>query len=61
MSTLVPSTIIVRGGQRDSKTKQTKDSPEHTKPEEDRRDERPGKIGRLGFRIRVMGTRNTEV
>lgn len=59
VSTLVPSTIKVRGGQRDSKTKQTEDRPERTEPEEDRRDERPGKTGRLGFRIRVMGRRKT--
>lgn len=61
MSTLVPSSIMVRGGQRDNKTKQTEDRPEHTEPEEDRRDERLGKAGRLGFRVRVMGTRKTEV
>lgn len=64
MSTLVPSAIMVRGGQRDSKTRQTEDRPEHAVPEEGRRDERPGETGRLGFRVRVgvaIGTRKTEV
>lgn len=61
MSTLVPGSIMVRDGHRDSKTKQ--DSPAHAEPRERERSKRQGIQAdwvRIGVGV-AMSTRKIEV